>query len=112
MTTESKLLRNFLAGNPVLWEGGKTQPSPQPPEPEESEPESALTAASEDLAVLLETSDCTVKLRDVADLAATHGIAPSLLLGSAEDSEHCWVDYETGMVRCLPEEDDDPSEQQ
>jgi len=85
------------------------QPEPAVAAPKQveapSEPLDPLESASNALQELLETSECSLSLGDVADLALTHGLAPHQLLGSAEESENCWVDYATGQVRCLPAEE-------
>ena len=62
-----------------------------------------ITKARDQLHDLLGAS-CEVPLARVAELATDLGLATHQLLGEAERSESCWVDYKTGYIRCNQEE--------
>lgn len=60
---------------------------------------SCLDEANTKLQELLGES-CELPLSRVRDLAQEHGIRAIDLLGRAEGSETCFVDYDTGHIRC------------
>jgi|GEM_PF-4268782 len=60
--------------------------------------------ALDDLLHLLLAASCEVPLAEVKRAADEAGVRPSDILKQAEDSDRCYVDYETGFVRCLTQD--------
>jgi len=73
-------------------EAAMTAEGPPPPDPKMTAAEAGLTKA------LNET--CELPLSQLAQIAQEHEIKPYDLLGAAEGSETCYVDYSTGHIRC------------
>lgn len=48
---------------------------------------------------------CELPIARLAELAQEHGVAPHQLLGEAEQSSRCWVDYNSGHIRCQDAEE-------
>jgi len=63
-----------------------------------------LKKARELLDELLDMS-CEVPLSEVRDLAEDSGVSASEVLGWAEKSDTCFVDWVSGHIRCSEEED-------
>jgi len=73
-------------------ETAMTAEGPLPPDPKMAAAEAGLAEA------LNET--CELSLSQLVQIAQDHEIKPYDLLGAAEGSETCYVDYSTGHIRC------------